>query len=158
MPHMYSISKHMSKYFPISINLFHKKSLPSHLFCTVYSWNILECCLFEYQKYISLFCQLTISPGPPSQTFTVDEFLNYLWFSDCFRSSQVSSLLQLHSHHVCPSVADGSPRRLHSHRATFVYGCALIYFLGWFANSRRGARRLIRRDGRGENKRQTERC
>lgn len=34
----------------------------------------------------------------------------------------------------------------------------LIYFLGSFGNSRRGARRLTRRDEYGGNKRQTERC
>lgn len=147
MPHVYSISKRTSKYFPISVNVCDKKSLPSHLFCAVYSWNILECCLFEYQKYISLFCQLTLCPGRPSQAFTVDGFLNYLWFSDCFRSSQVSSSLQLHSHHVCPSAVDGSPRRLRGHRGNIcLWLRAYLFFLadlltagaghaGWYAGT-----------------------
>lgn len=70
-------------------------------------------------------------------THFIHSFLNYSWFQHlniCSVTSQVSLWPHVHSHTVCPSVADGGPRsflRLLQH----LFMVWHIYSQGWFSSS-----------------------
>lgn len=98
--------------------------------------------------------------GPWFGALTVDEFLNYLPFSDCFFlisgvAIRYSCTPTMSAHLRWLAVQNGSAAM---EPLQHLFVAPLIYFLGSFGNSRRGARRLTRRDEYGGNKRQTERC
>lgn len=107
-----------------------------------------------------MFCQVPFCIGPWFGALTMDEFLNYLTFSDCILLISGAAV-----RHSCTPTMSAHLRRLAVQDGSaamellqHLFEAPLIYFLGWFGNSRLGARRLTRRDEYRGNKRQTEWC
>lgn len=127
---------------------------------TTWFWHILQLILFKYHKCKKLFFQVPFCIGPWFGGITVDELLNYLLSFDCILLISGAAV-----RYCCTPTMSAHLRRLAVQDGStaveplqHLFVAPLIYFLGWFGNSRHGARRLTRRDEYRGNKRQTEWC